>query len=224
VRWCVLTVVASILPLTGATCPPKDGITPEGERLQQIQRLQDELEQCQRAKAAGDDSLFELQQQIERLNETRLGKAFDVLPRVQRIEPAPLSGGYDENNDGIDEGVVVYLSCVDEDGDAVKAMGRVQVQLFDLSAASERVSVGEVDLPPKELRKNWYGRVASQHYAIKCPWANEAKRPPAKSITAKVTFIEYLTGRVLEWQGAFDVAGFGPTTTMPAPSAAVAEP
>lgn len=180
-----------------------------------IQALEDELEQCQRRRAAQDDRISELGRQIEQLSAMPEARRQAAFPRVQRVDAAPLSGGYDDDRDGVDDGIVIYLSCHDEDGDAVKAPGMVRVRLLNLSAPAAQQVVGESTVEPEALRKLWYGRVASQHYAIRTPWADGRRRPPAAKITAVVTFTDLMTGRSFEWQGAIEPTGWASPAQEP---------
>ncbi len=171
------------------------------------------MSQLEERLAAQSRSLEEKDEQI-RLQTRRIqdlvalpkGKRLEALPQVDRIELATLSGGADEDRDGIDEKLILYLRPIDRDGDAIKAAGAVSVVLFDLHGAPDAQKVGAVELGLDELRAVWYGRLSS-HYTIKVPWAGGIKRAPHKTITALVTFMDYVTGRTFNIQKAFQVRG-----------------
>ncbi|MFQ5425024.1 MAG: hypothetical protein ACE5F9_13740 [Phycisphaerae bacterium] len=171
------------------------------------------MSQLEERLAAQSRSLEEKDEQI-RLQTKRIrdlialpeGRRLESLPQVDRIELATLSGGADEDRDGIDEKLILYLRPIDRDGDTIKAAGTVSVRLLDLHAAPDAQKVGAVELGLDELRAVWYGRLSS-HYTIKVPWAGGVKRAPHKTITALVTFMDYVTGRTFTVQKAFQVRG-----------------
>jgi hypothetical protein len=111
-------------------------------------------------------------------------------------EIVSLSGGADYDDQPGDDGVTVYLRLHDSDGDAVKAPGRIVVQLLDNSnLASPRV-VGLYRFERVEaLRKAWYDRFGTRHYALRCPFSENVEVP--RRISVKVEFLDYLTGRKL---------------------------
>ena len=162
-----------------------------------------------------DEQIRSLSQQIRRLTELPQPRRLDLLPRVQRIELASLSGGYDDNDDGIDEGVVLYLRPIDQDGDTIKAAGTLRVVLTDPTTDGDRMVVGEVDLGLEVLRKAWYGRLSS-HFTVRIPWSGGAELPPSRTVLAYVQFTEYLTGQTFDQFETFKVSGAASRHETPA--------
>jgi hypothetical protein len=144
--------------------------------------------------------------QIERLQ--RLGvRRLELLNRPARIEIADLTGGYDDDGDPGDDGVVVYLRPIDEYGDVVKATGEIEIQLWDLEGRADQLLLGQYMFEPGHALDNWYGRFMTNHYSLKCPWREGA--PPHPEVTVKVRFIDYVTGEVLTAQSVVSVTTSG---------------
>ena len=157
--WCLLS---------SAACP---GSFVDTSYVTEIEQLKEKNLAQSRLVEQRDEQIRNLSEQIRRLAELPQSRRLDVLPRVQRIELASLSGGYDDNDDGIDEGVVLYLRPIDQDEDTIKAAGTLRVVLTDPTSDGDRMVVGEIDLGLEALRKTWYGRLSS-HFSIRIPWSD----------------------------------------------------
>jgi hypothetical protein len=200
-----LSLIGLCFPLflAAAGCNPP-GADP---RVTQIQQLQDKNNELARSVAQKDERLSAQNQRIQELQGLSGERAIENLVHVDKIEIDRLSGGYDDNRDGVDDGVAVYLRLLDRDGDAVKASGGARVRLLDLARPDGSQLVGELSLDAAALRPLWYGRMLTYHYTIKVPWAGEAKRPEHKSITVVVDFTELLSGKTFTAQKVVDVSG-----------------
>ncbi len=153
--------------------------------------------------AARDERIEALDDQVNVLQDLgpeRLEKLF----RPVRVEFASRSGGYDLDGTPGDDGVVVYLRPIDSDGHSVKAAGAIRVQLFDLANPEGRHEIALYAFSVDEARKKWYGRLATGHYTIKCPWPPD-RLPDHRDITVRAEFTDYLTGTVLTCQDHFAV-------------------
>src|SRR5262245_29828225 len=115
--------LAAILLLCGAFVLPGCEGTSADPRITQIQQLEDKLAEQSRLRAQREAQLEEQSKMIRQLQDTDGGKRLQQLVSVERIEIERLSGGYDDDHDGIDEGAVAYLRLVDRDGDTIKASG-----------------------------------------------------------------------------------------------------
>jgi hypothetical protein len=173
-------------------------------RIAEVQQLEDRIEQQGRAIAQKDEQLAAQAKRIQELQNLSGERAIESLVHVDKIEIERLSGGYDDNHDGIDEGVVVYLRILDKEGDAIKAAGGAKVQILDLSQPEGARTVAEVSLDAAALRPMWFGRLMTYHYTIKVPWPS-GSRPAAKSLTARVEFTELLSARTFEAQAAVEL-------------------
>jgi len=202
-----------LLSLDAGCLSPQHGLG-DSERTQ-VQQLRDTVATQSRQIEMQRSEIDDLSQRLQRVQQMSPEQKLELLPHVVRVQLASLSGGFDDNRDGIDDGIVLYLAPVDQEGDVIKTAGSVQVRLLDLAAPPERQAVGSVSLDAKALREHWFGKLGS-HYSIKVSWADHAQRPPAKTITALLSFQDYLTGQVFSVQQAFDVHG-ATATASPQP-------
>ncbi len=151
-----LLVLPTWCLLSSAACP---GPVVDTSYVTEIEQLKEKNLAQSRLVQQRDEQIRNLSEQIRRLTELPESRRVDLLPRVQRIELASLSGGYDDNDDGIDEGVVLYLRPIDQDEDTIKAAGTLRVVLSDPSSDVVRMVVGEAELGFEVLRKTLDGRL-----------------------------------------------------------------
>jgi len=196
-------------------CPSGGGGGGTSDRTR-IQELSDQVATQSRIIEMQRQQIDELSLRLQRVQSMSPDQKLELLPHVTSVRLASLSGGFDDNHDGVDDGIVLYINPVDQEGDIIKAAASVQVRLLDLSAQGEPQQVGQVSLDANQMRPLWFGKLGA-HYTVKVPWSGGRTRPPAASITAVVSFQDYLTGKVYPIQQAFKVSGAsGAATTRPA--------
>lgn len=178
-------------------------------RIAQIQELEDRVEQQGLAISQKDEQLAVQAKRIQELQGATAEQAIENLVHVDKIEIERLSGGYDDDHDGIDEGVVVYLRLLDKEGDAIKAAGSARVRLLDLSRPDGSHTVGEVALEAAALRPMWFGRLMTYHYTIKVPWSGGSEPLGARTVTVRVEFTELLSGKTFEAQSVVEASPAG---------------
>lgn len=175
-------------------------------RVARIQELEDRVEQQGLAISLKDEQLAVQAKRIQELQGATAEQAIENLVHVDKIEIERLSGGYDDDHDGIDEGVVVYLRLLDKEGDAIKAAGSARVRLLDLSRPDGSHTVGEVALEAAALRPMWFGRLMTYHYTIKVPWSGGPEPLGARTVTVRVEFTELLSGKTFEAQSVVEAS------------------
>jgi hypothetical protein len=212
--WLRLAVLPAAV-LLSAGCDPPGRPDP---RIAQIQELEDRLADHARTIAQRDRELATQAEMIRTLRGLQPEERLDQLVRVARIELASLSGGYDDDRDGADEGVVLYLRTLDADGDVIKAAGSARVRLLDLSHPDGGRTVAAREWTSQELRGAWYGRLMTAHYTLRIPWAGGARNPPAGEITAVAEFTDLLTGQSFRLQHVVQARGAATSQPALAPS------
>ncbi len=154
-------------------------------KVQQIAREKTELmRDLQQAKAENQ----QLAEQIKALSVFPEDKPLNPY-RLQRVKITRYSNFYDKDNDGKREKLIVYVEPVDLDGDAVKAAGTVDVQLWNLNNLNGQAMLGQWQVDPNDLRKLWYDTLVSANYRL------TFDAPPeldvlAEPLTVKVTFTD----------------------------------
>jgi uncharacterized coiled-coil protein SlyX len=150
-----------------------------------------------------EKTIADLQAQVMELR----GQDADALDRLVhpvRIELEKLSGGYDDDGEGGDDGVILYIRPIDADGHVIKAAGSLKVVLYDLANPPERNTLGDYYFDQPTMRELWYGRMWTHHFTVRCPWPPD-HYPDHDEITADVVFTDLLTGRRLRAQQMFKV-------------------
>ncbi len=123
----------------------------------------------------------------------------EYINRLQRIKITGYTNLYDKDKDGRKENLIVYIQPIDRDGDVIKAAGAVDVQLWDLNKEQGQALLGQWHVEPDELKKLWLAGFLSTSYRLTFDVADkidEFEEP----LTVKVTFTDYLTGKVFKEQ------------------------
>ncbi len=142
----------------------------------------------------------ELTKQVETLLALGPEVRLEVLGRLESIEISGRSGLYDKDKDedGTKESLVVYVRTIDDAGDAIKAVGSVEVQLWDLEAEND-ARLAQWQIRPEELKRLWSSTVMTSYYRLTFD-VSELLRNNENELTVKVTFTDYITGNILRKQ------------------------
>jgi hypothetical protein len=180
----ILTLL--LLTATGCGSPNTASIVVR----KQNQDLQDQIATLTRARQADAATISGLQQRIgtvPTLSQERLDKLFTT----HGIKLGRLTGGADlDRNKPGDEGIKVYVTPFDDDGEPLKAAGSFVIEAFDLAAKTPEIGRWTFDV--SAARKAWNGAFLSHQYVMPCPWQ---KPPQHEELTIKVTFRDELTER-----------------------------
>ena len=175
-------------------------------RLTRIQELEDQLAEKLRLLARKDEQLRAQARIVQQLRQLDGDRGLDALIHVDRIEIERFSGGFDDNGDGIDEGVRAHLRLYDQHGETMRATGSVLVKLLDLAAPSGQRDLGRMELTPPQLNALWFGRFLTAHYTVKVPWPAGVSSPRHERITVNVVFTDLLSGRSFDAQRVVEVS------------------
>ena len=198
---CRLLIIASIAWLS---LPALWGCRSTGEMdlQREITKLKGQLEDRDNQLVAQRITIDKQHEQLQvcrAISDEDLKKIF----YPEQIEIAILSGGDDYDGKPGDDGVTVYLRPLDRYGDALKVAGDIRIELYDLQNPSGQKLIGEYYFPVDQVAKLWYGKLATYHYSLRCPWQDGP--PQHREITIRVTFVDYLTQRVLTAQTVREV-------------------
>jgi len=123
------------------------------------------------------------------------------IRRLESVKIGRFTGFYDKDKDGKKEKLIVYIEPMDQEGDKIKAAGAVDVQLWDLDKSQDDALPGQWHVTSDELRKAWFDTLLSTNY--RCVFDIAGKVADfSKTLTVKVTFTDYLTGRTFTDQMA----------------------
>lgn len=103
-----------------------------------------------------------------------------------------LTGGLDRDTTAPgDEGVKVYVSPTDGDGQPIKMAGSFTVEAFDLADEGSPL-VGRWEFDVESAKKAWRGSFLDYSYVLECPW-QPGRVPRNAELTLKVQFLDELT-------------------------------
>ena len=194
VRRFVLMTVAAVVLLSPLACgsPNKANIA--------LRKQNQDLS----ARVVELESLAEqLRSDVRRLEAQTEGPTIPTLPSERLEQMWTVAGLTFGRLTGIDDGAAgrplkVYLTPVDEGGDALKATGDVTVEAFDLTK-SDGLRLGSWTFDAERVKGLWTGGFVGA-YALPCPWGDQPFDPPeaGRELVVKVTFVDTLTGRTFE--------------------------
>jgi len=164
-----------------------------------IEQLTEEKTQLQEQIEQFKSENKELKDQIQVLSGLPENVKLKNLNRLERIKIGRYTGFFDKDNDGKKEKLIVYILPTDEQGDAIKAVGTVEVQLWNLNKSNGQALLGQWKIGPDELKKLWFETLISIYYRLTFDVADIVENPE-ESFTVKVTFTDYLTGKVFSEQ------------------------
>ena len=167
----------------------------------QIEQLTQEKTQLQKQIEQSEKENDQLRQQVQVLSGLPEEVKLENLNLLENIKIGRYTGFYDKDEDGRKETLIVYLHPTDEQGNALKAAGTVEVQLWDLNKSNGQAMLGQWKIEPDELKKLWFETLVSIYYRLTFNVADiidNLKEP----LTVKVTFTDYLTGKVFTEQKA----------------------
>ena len=166
---------------------------------EQIQTLRQEKTQLTRQIEQSRTEAKQLRKQIQVLSGLPEGK-LENLSDLQKIRVSRYTGFYDKDKDGKKEKLIVYIQPIDKNGDIIKAAGAVDVQLWDLnSPKASQALLGQWHVKADELKKVWFATLITINYRLTFDVA-EKIADFEEPITVKVTFTDYLTGKVFKEQ------------------------
>ena len=189
-----MVVVWVVLIITG--CENSKSKSPF---IDEINALKQEKTQLREQIAESEKEVEQLKEQVQILSGLPGEEKAKNLYNVQKIKVTRYTNLYDKDDDGRYENLIVYLQPIDEDGDVVKATGSVDVQLWDLNKEADKALLGEWHSGPEKLKKLWFSTIVTINYRMTYD-VSEIISEYKESLTVKVTFTDYLTGKVFTEQ------------------------
>jgi len=141
--------------------------------------------------------LSEKQQQIQSLQ--NLGPdRLKHLFKLKKIEISRYTGAINTDEKPGHDAIKVIFETVDKDGHVLKTAGDIKIRLFNLAAKTpDKTLLKEIFLPVEKASGKWSGWFS--HYSITCPLPSDTSLF-GNEVTVRVTFTEYLTGKVFTAQ------------------------
>ena len=189
-----LFVVALISLVFTFGCEIKTGgKSATSQQIQQLTAQKTDLQnQLEQTKTEND----RLKKQAESLSTLPGDKRADAIYHLKAVKIGRFTNFYDEDKTPGATGkknLVVYVAPIDEAGDAIKAGGTVEVQLWDLSKKENETRLAQWQVEPNEIKKLWLGGMFSSGYRLSFD-AAEIVGKFDKPLTVKINFTDYLSG------------------------------
>jgi len=165
----------------------------------QIEQLTQEKTQLQKQIEQSEKENEQLKQQVQVLSGLPEEVKLENLNRLENIKIGRYTGFFDKDDDGRKEKLIIYIQPTDDQGDALKAAGTAEVQLWDLNKTNGQAMLGQWKVEPDELKKLWFETLVSIYYRLTFDVADiiDSLEEP---LTVKVTFTDYMTGKVFKEQ------------------------
>ena len=164
----------------------------------QIKQLQQENTQLTGQIEQSETQNENLKEQLKVLSGIKSKAKLDDLYELKRIKVTGYTNLYDKDKDGKYEQLIVYIQPLDVDNDVVKAPGKVDVQLWDLDRENGQALLGQWSVEPGELKKSWFS-IMIINYRLIFDVSDKVEQYTSP-LTVKVTFTDYLTGKVFKQQ------------------------
>lgn len=141
----------------------------------------------------------QLKEQLEVLTDLPENVRLETLHNLTRVKMTNYTNLYDKDKDGKCETLIVYIQPLDDDGDAVKAAGTVDIQLWNLNKTEGNALISQWRVEPEELKKNWFATLLTINYRLTFDVSDkiESFNEP---LTVRATFTDYLSGKVFNEQ------------------------
>ena len=189
--FCIL--IFFILVTGCATADDKESPAVKIEQLtQENTKLQEQVEQI-------NSENKQLKDQVQILAGLPENVKLENLNRLKKIKIGRYTGFFDKDDDGKKEKLIVYIQPTDEQGDSLKAVGNAEVQLWNLNKPSSHAMLGEWKVESDKLKKLWFETLVSNYYRLTFDAAGIVESLE-EAPTVKVTFTDYLTGKVFNEQ------------------------
>jgi len=192
---CLLSVVLSL-----AGCGPKnfindnDKLREKNLRLEQkVAELEEQIELHQgeidslRAKSAGERAIKEADP-----------------PVLAKLEFSDYSGAVDNDQDGKDDLLRMYLTPLDHQGRLLPVAGRLKIQAVAIQDEAPPALLASRTYEPDDFDDAYRANLTGYHYTIELDLPDSID-PAITSVTVKATLTEAVTGHVLSTEEIVDI-------------------
>ncbi|MHC5083249.1 MAG: coiled-coil domain-containing protein [Planctomycetota bacterium] len=195
-----LILIAGIIVamLTGCSGPRAEGF------LKDIEQLKEENTQLRSDNKRLNQENAQIRQQSLTLSAMKREVRLEIIDTLESITIGDRTGIYDKDEDGTPETLVVYVTPLDNQQDAVKAIGNCRIELWDLNQPEDEAQIFKTKFAWNDLNQSWGGNIFNSYYRLEYPHPSNIKNhlldKNPKELTVKVTFTDYIGGKTLTAQ------------------------
>ena len=194
--FCALFFTTCILSFI-AGCGDSYTEPPLQEKVDFLTLQQKDLENRLEQSNAENEKLKKQVQTLSALPENLKGQNIYSL---RDVNIGKYTGFFDKDKDGTTESLVVYIEPIDEQGDVIKAAADIEVELWDLNKPDGEALIAKWPaVKPDELKKLWFVGLVKVNYRLMFDIKDKVESFD-EPLTVKVTFTDYLSGKVFKKQ------------------------
>jgi hypothetical protein len=195
VRAYTFAFLAFLLLIAG--CEPDKHMVNLEEKNFQLEKQNRQLEKDIKTIRAENK---QLSNQLETLSDLSSDDRLDSLYELESVKLARFTNFYDRDKDGMKEKLIAYVQPVDSEGDVIKASGLVNIELWNLNRGTdENALMGKWQYSPEQLKQMWFTGIIGANYRFVIETA-EIVPSFDEPLTVKMTFTDYVTGKVFTEQ------------------------
>jgi hypothetical protein len=185
----IITISFLLACLAGCTnnLPNKDSST-------DLKKIQAENRKLATELNSAEQESNQLKKQLDTIHDFGRPVTPKDIYDLQEIRITKFTNIYDKDQDGKKETLLVYLQPIDEFGDIIKAVGSVEVQLWDLDKKAANALLGQWQIGPAQLKQMWFATIITVNYRLPFDVTDKVEKYD-HSLTVKVKFVDYLTGK-----------------------------
>jgi hypothetical protein len=190
-----LIFIAGCLLAIAAGCESSRKKSPDEKiRLlkQQNSQLQDQIKEAM-------EKNTQLQKRLNTLTAIKSQHRLDDIYNLKKVNIGGFTNISDKDKDSLYEKLIVYIQPLDTDGDIIKAIGSVEVQLWNLEKPQNQAMLGHWHVDADELRKFWISSFISTNYRLIFDLPEKIGQTD-EPLTVRLIFIDYLTGKTFKQQ------------------------
>ena len=165
----------------------------------QIRDLDKEKTELKRIVASLQEENDAILKQNQKLADLGPEVRLEAFPQTEKIKLRGRTGLFDKDKDGTKETLAVYVQPFDSVGDTFKAVGAVEVELWDLNRPDGQAKLKRWEVDHKQLQQLWVGTMMTNYYRLKFD-VGDILTGDQEELTVKIVFTDYISGRVFREQ------------------------
>ncbi len=193
--------VAGALAWAGAGgCVGSGSFLNENDRLRaENQKLKDQVET-----KSGQITSLQRQLLVEQSRQKLKLPEGVVRPVAVKVHIGRYSRGLDQDKDGHDDAIRIYLKILDAQERFVLSVGNLEMTVVKIAPGADAVTVGKRSLDAKAFDQTYRSSLTGTHHTVVCPVDKSLIPKDTKQLTVRVSFLDLSTGSSFEHEAIVD--------------------